>query len=84
MRRWVSAPCRQPAWWPPSTNPDTASASITVMRRSAPRSRHSLSRTALAVYLPDLGVAVKDEHTDGGTWRGASHPKDSTAPPRLP
>ncbi len=42
------------------------------------------SCAALAVYLPALGVAVKDEHTDGGTWRGTSHPKDSTAPPRLP
>ena len=26
-------------------------------------------------------VAVEDEHTDGGTWRGASHPP-RTAPPR--
>ncbi len=48
-------------------HPDTASASITVMRRSAMRSRQSLSRTALAVYLPAHGVTVKDDHTDGGT-----------------
>jgi len=46
-------------------HPDTAS--ITVMRRSAMRSRQSLSRTALAVYLPAHGVTVKDDHTDGGT-----------------
>src|SRR6266705_6381754 len=56
--------------------PDTVS--ITVARRLAMRRRHRLRCTVLAVG------AFADEHTDGGTWRGASQaPQDSTAPPRL-
>jgi hypothetical protein len=36
-----------------------------------------------ALWL-NAGSGVQGEHTDGGTWRGASQPpKDSTAPPRL-
>jgi hypothetical protein len=81
MRLRVSAPCRLPHSGHHRI-PDIAC--ITVMRRSAMRSRPSPSCTVLAVYLAVVGVAVKDEHTDGGTWRGASHPQDSTAPPRLP
>jgi hypothetical protein len=53
--------------------PDTVS--ITVARRLAMRRRHHLRYTGLAV------VAFADEHTDGGTWRGASQPP-RTAPPR--
>src|SRR6266571_1681943 len=53
--------------------PDTVS--ITVARRLAMRRRHRLRCTVLAVG------AFADEHTDGGTWRGASQPP-RTAPPR--
>src|SRR6266536_4900051 len=53
--------------------PDTVS--ITVARRLAMRWRHHLRYTVLAA------VAFADEHTDGGTWRGASQPP-RTAPPR--
>ncbi|SRR6266498_333026 len=44
-----------------------------------------VSNTVLPVYLPVLGVTVvKDEHTDGGTWRGASHPPGQHRPATSP
>jgi hypothetical protein len=50
-----------------------------IHRRQGPLARNPLPAQITTVG----GVTAEEAHTDGGTWRGASLPQDSIAPPRL-